>query len=460
MKTVRLYNTLSRKEELFVPQNEGLVKLYSCGPTVYHYAHLGNLRGYIVTDTVRRVLIHAGYTVKAVINITDVGHNVGDVDDAEDKMERGAKREGKSAYDIARMYTDAYFSDLDALLIPREAYSFPRATETIEEQIDLVSKLLTEGHAYTLDDGIYFDTSTFPSYRDLAKLDVDGLKAGARVEVATGKRSITDFALWKFSPKGSRREMEWESPWGTGFPGWHIECSAMSKKILGPHLDIHMGGIDHIPVHHTNEIAQSECANGEKYVNYWLHYNFLNDKEGKMAKSNGDFLRLQSIIDAHVDPLAYKYYVLLTHYRSEIHFSFEALQGAAVAYRKLKEFFQKIDSAASAHEGYMREFEQALFLDFNTPKAIGVLWTMVKDESLSLETRKETLFEMDAVLGLGLTKVSVQEELPEEVRGLLEERLIAKNERNYGKADELRAKIESLGYSIIDSQNGSQAVKK
>lgn len=274
--SITLYNTLTRKEELFTAIHDDFVGIYSCGPTVYHYAHIGNLRAYVFADVLRRTFLYAGYNVKHIINITDVGHMVGDGDDGEDKLEKGAKRDGKTAWQVAKFYEDAYMEDLKALNIPLEAYIFPRATEHIQEQINLISKLEVQGYIYKTSDGMYFDTSMFPHYPDLAKLDIEGLKSGARVEENKEKRNITDFALWKFSPDGQARHMEWDSPWGKGFPGWHIECSAMSMKYLGEHFDIHTGGIDHIPVHHTNEVAQSEAATGSKYVDYWMHVNFLN----------------------------------------------------------------------------------------------------------------------------------------------------------------------------------------
>jgi cysteinyl-tRNA synthetase len=292
-KNIYLYNTLTREKELFSPINPELVLIYSCGPTVYHYAHLGNLRAYIFADILNNTLKEAGYNIKHQINITDVGHLVSDNDEGEDKMEKGSKREGKSAYEIAEFYTNAFLDDLRDLNINKDKFIWTRATDYIKEQIEMIKILEEKECTYKTNDGIYFDTSKFEKYTELAKIDIEGLEKGKRIsDEKDEKKNKTDFALWKFSKE--KRQMEWDSPWGTGFPGWHIECSAMSRAVLGDHIDIHTGGIDHIPVHHTNEIAQSECAidDGKKFVNVWCHVNFLNADKGKMSKSTGDFLRL------------------------------------------------------------------------------------------------------------------------------------------------------------------------
>ena len=280
MEDLYLHNTLSRQKEKFIPIEPGKVKMYCCGPTVYNYQHIGNLRTFFFEDILKRVLLYNGYEVYHVMNITDVGHLVSDDDEGEDKMEKGAQREGKTVWEIADYYTGVFKKDIKLLnIIPPDVYS--KATDYIQEQIDMIKCLEEKGFAYVTSDGVYYDTSKFPTYPDLAKLDIKGLQEGKRIEFSEEKRNITDFALWKFSPKDSERQMEWDAPWGKGFPGWHIECSAMSKKFLGPHFDIHCGGIDHIPIHHTNEIAQSEACNGEKYVNYWLHGEFLIEDSGR-----------------------------------------------------------------------------------------------------------------------------------------------------------------------------------
>lgn len=453
---IRIYNTKSRQVEKFTPIAPPTVSIYSCGPTVYHYQHIGNMRAAVFADTLHRTLEDAGYQVKHVINITDVGHLTSDGDTGEDKLEKGAKREGKTAWEVAKFYTDAYFKDLTALNIDLHEYLFPRATDHIQEQIDLVKKLEEKGFTYRISDGIYFDTAKFPSYADFAKLNIEGLKAGARVEENTEKRNVTDFALWKFSPENEVRQMEWDSPWGKGFPGWHIECSAMSMKYLGEHFDIHTGGIDHIPVHHTNEIAQSECATGHPYVNYWMHNNFLNDAQGKMAKSNGDFLRLQTIIDRGVSPLAFRYYLLTVHYRKEIEFSFEALEAARTAYDKLVSFCKENATKAGVPlQKYMDEFKKALYEDLNTPQGIAVLWNMMKDVDASKEDKYQTLMQFDTVLGLNLSSIKKEEIiLSDSMKALLHAREEARAARNFAESDRLRDEIAKEGYTVKDTPEG------
>lgn len=452
---IKLYNTKSKLVEEFIPITQNSVGIYSCGPTVYHYAHIGNLRAYIIADTLRRMFIYNRYNVTHIINITDVGHMVGDGDDGQDKLEKGAIREGKNAWEIAKMYTDAFLKDLESLSIPTNAYTFPRATDHIREQIALISALEISGHTYTISDGVYFDTSTFKAYADFAHLDIEGLKSGARVEENTEKRNITDFALWKFSPHNETRHMEWESPWGKGFPGWHIECSAMSMKYLGNHFDIHTGGIDHIPVHHTNEIAQSESVTGETYVNYWMHVNFLNDKQGKMSKSNEDFLRLDTLSAKGYSPLLFRYYVLTAHYRSEIDFSFESLEASSNAYNKLIAWsIEHNKETGTILETYKEKFDEVLADDLNTPKAIALIWTMLKDDTVSSADIYTTLLSFDSVLGLGIQEAKKEIiEISEEVKKLLEMRTLARNAKNYIESDRLRNEIASLGFSIQDNGN-------
>lgn len=458
IKNIRLYNTKSRTIEDFKPIKEGRVGMYSCGPTVYHYAHIGNLRAYIIADIIRKTFLYAGYEIKNVINITDVGHLVGDNDDGQDKLEKGAAREGKNVWEIAKMYSDAYFKDLQNLNITVEDYIFPRATDNIREQIGLISALEIGGHTYTISDGVYFDTSTFPHYGDLAHLDIEGLQSGARVEENKEKRNITDFALWKFSPRDEQRQMEWGSPWGKGFPGWHIECSAMSMKYLGEHFDIHTGGIDHIPVHHTNEIAQSECVTGETYVNYWMHINFLNDRQGKMSKSNDDFLTLTRLDEKGYIPLIYRYYILTAHYRSEIEFSFESLDGATQAYHKLLTWCatHKTNKGIVSEE-YAKKFEDVMFNDFNTPQAIALVWTMLKDENVSNDDKYVTLLSFDSILSIGLADAEKEEVIiPEEVRALMDARASARLAKNFAESDRLRDEISKLGFTVKDTSTGQE----
>ncbi|MFA6608696.1 MAG: cysteine--tRNA ligase [Candidatus Paceibacterota bacterium] len=458
---IRLYNTKTKSVEDFEPIKVDHVGIYSCGPTVYHYAHIGNLRAYVFADVLRRMFVSAHYDVKHIINITDVGHMVGDGDNGEDKLEKGAKREGKSVWEVAEFYTEAFMKDIEAIGIPKKDYIFPRATDHIAEQINLIRTLIDKGHAYTISDGIYFDTSTFSSYADFAHLDIEGLKSGARVEENKEKKNITDFALWKFSPKNETRQMEWESPWGRGFPGWHVECSAMSMKYLGNHFDIHTGGIDHIPVHHTNEIAQSEGSTGETYANYWMHVNFLNDTTGKMSKSHDDFLTLESLIKKGYDPLAYRYFLLTAHYRKEIMFSFEALDASAVAYKKLWDWCaEHATTNGEVDKGYKKAFIEALYDDLGTPVCIAQIWALIKDEVMSDDNKYRTLMDMSAILGLGL-HLAVKEEfsISEELQELLDERNFARAEKNFIESDRLRDEIQKLGFIVKDTDKGQEVSK-
>jgi cysteinyl-tRNA synthetase len=456
---IQLYNTKSRSLEEFKPITEGTVSIYSCGPTVYHYAHLGNLRAYIFADTLQRLFTSEKYMVKHVINITDVGHMTSDGDTGEDKLEKGAAREGASVWEIAKRYENAFKDDLTGLNIPLTHYTFPRATDYIPEQIALIKTLEEKGYTYNISDGVYFDTSKFSRYADLAHLDIEGLQSGARVEENKEKRNITDFALWKFSPVDTKRQMEWDSPWGKGFPGWHIECSAMSEKILGKHFDIHTGGIDHIPVHHTNEIAQSECAHGETYVNYWMHVNFLNDTEGKMSKSSGDFLRLQTLIEKGYNPLAYRYFVLTAHYRKELAFSYEALAGAATAYTRITHFVlahrkEKGDILTS----YLDACKQALQDDLNTPEAVAVIWKMMKDTTFEKRHICATLLAIDELLGLGLSTLE-EVHIPHDVEHLLAERKDAREKKEWATSDRIRDEIKAKGFVVQDTEEGQIVVR-
>jgi cysteinyl-tRNA synthetase len=410
MKEIHFYNTLTKEKDLFKAIDEKGVRIYSCGPTVYHYAHLGNLRAYIFADILNNTLREAGYNVKHQINITDVGHLVSDDDQGEDKMEKGAAREGKSVWDIAEMYTEAFFNDLKDLNIDKEKFIWTKATDYIKEQIEMVKKLEEKGYTYKTSDGIYFDTSKFATYTELAHIDIEGLQKGKRIEDENNeKKNKTDFALWKFSPTNEKRQMEWDSPWGVGFPGWHIECSAMIKAVLGDHIDIHTGGIDHIPVHHTNEIAQSEstCDDGKRFVNFWMHVNFLNADKGKMSKSTGDFLRLETLKEKNINPLSYRYLLLMTHYRKEIRFSFESLEAAENAYNKLLKQAEKIkgetvEKLSDAGEKYLEKFTSAMYDDLNTSIALATLWSILGDKELSNEEKYTLLLKIDKYFGLGL----------------------------------------------------------
>ncbi len=448
-----LYNTKTKTKELFRPIHKNEVRMYHCGPTVYNYAHIGNLRAYVFADTLRRMFEWNEYRVKQVINITDVGHLVSDGDDGEDKMQKGARREGKTAWDVAKFYEAEYKKDLEALNIRTQNTHFPRATEFIQEQIALVKQLEDKGYTYKTSDGIYFDTSKFKHYADFAKLDVKGMQEGARVEVNNEKRNPTDFALWKFSPSSEKRDMEWESPWGVGFPGWHIECSAMSEKILETPFDIHTGGIDHIPVHHTNEIAQSECASGHKYVHYWMHVNFLNIKDGKMAKSGENFIRLQTLIDRNISPLAYRYWLLTSHYRSAIDFSFEAVEAAQTALNRLYDAYLSLGTiSGEINSVVIEKSKEFINDDLNTAQVIAQTWEYIKSED-SNENKKATLDELDKVLGLQLS-IQKKEVIPEEIIILAEARLIARLKKDWAESDRLRAEIEAKGFNIKDKESG------
>ncbi len=456
-----LYNTLTRKKEGFVPCGQE-VGFYSCGPTVYNYAHIGNLRAYVFSDILKRTLLYNGYKVKHVMNITDVGHLTSDEDSGEDKMEKGASREKKTVWEIADFYAEAFKKDLALLnILPPDVYC--KATDHIKEQIDLIKKIEEKGYSYTIEDGVYFDTSRLKDYGKLAQLDIEGLMAGRRVEMAAGKKNPTDFALWKFSPKDKKRAMEWDSPWGKGFPGWHIECSAMSMHYLGETFDIHTGGIDHIPVHHTNEIAQAETATGKDFVKYWLHNEFLVMGKEKMAKSGEGFITLQRIIDKGIDPMDYRYFLLNSHYRKPVTFTWEGLSGAGNGMTHLKEKVIEIkgspsDRGAEKIPSYIENFKEALNDDFNTPRGLAVMWSVIKDDTLGNSQKMELLLDFDKILALGIEKIKEEskniEPVDEEVEKLVEERQNARKNKNWALSDELRKKITEKGYVVSDTPQG------
>ncbi len=462
----RLYNTVTRSKDELAPIDPPNVGLYTCGPTVYNYAHVGNLRTYVFEDVLRRSLDRAGFEVRQVMNITDVGHLVSDADTGEDKMELGARREGRTAWEIAGFYADAFKTDCARLnILPPHIWC--KATEHIAEMIALVARLEKNGFTYRIADGIYFDTSKFPEYGAVARLDKEGLKAGARVEVVKGKRNPTDFALWKFSPPDTKRQMEWDSPWGAGFPGWHIECSAMSMKYLGEQFDIHCGAVDHINVHHTNEIAQSEAATGKHpWVRWWVHGEFLVMDKGKMAKSAGAFLTLQALIDRGFDPLAYRYFLLQAHYRSQLVFSWGALEAAANGYRNLRETIAGLRAeagpAAEAPAEYAGRFDEAVSDDMNMPKALAALWECLRDSDLGAGDKLAFANYAEGVLGLDLGKVEAAGpvEVSAEVEELVHKRAEARANKDFAAADEIRDRVAELGYEIEDKPGGQWKVKK
>jgi cysteinyl-tRNA synthetase len=450
--TLRLFDTYTRSQRDFAPLQPPAVGLYACGPTVYDYAHIGNLRTYIFEDILRRVLDFNGYTVTHVMNITDVGHLVSDADTGEDKMEQGARRTGMSAWAIAEFYTQAFKEDLQRLNI-LEPTIWCRATEHIPEQIEAIRRIEAKGFTYRTSDGMYFDTSKFPGYGHLARLDITGLQAGMRVDMEE-KRHPTDFALWKFSPSDHKRQMEWESPWGIGFPGWHIECSAMSAKYLGTFFDMHCGGEDHISVHHTNEIAQTEACHGTHLANYWLHGHFLQLDEAKMAKSAGDFLRLQTLLERGYDPLAYRLFCLSAHYRAKLNFTWDSLDGAATALQRLRLAADSWGPPDRADVGYMQKFTEQINDDLNLPRAVAVTWDMVRSD-LPAATKKATLLQFDRVLGLRFTKRQpVEEAVSEALMALVQQRQQARAEKRWQDADALREQIKVAGYDIEDTPQG------
>lgn len=460
---ITLFNTLTRKKEVFKPIVAGSVSLYTCGPTVYNFAHIGNLRTYLFEDILKRVLLFNGLSVRHVMNITDVGHLTNDSDSGEEKMELASKRENKSAWQIAEMYTKAFQSDLERLhILPPNIWC--KATDHIKDQIELVQKLEKKGFTYSIpNDGIYYDTSKFKDYGKMAKLDIEGLKAGARIELAEGKRNVTDFALWKFSPKGEKRQMEWDSPWGIGFPGWHIECSAMSMAHLGDHFDIHCGGIDHIPIHHTNEIAQTEAITGKKWVNVWMHGEFLLLDKGKMAKTGDHFITLQSLLDKGYDALDYRYFVLGAHYRSKLNFSWESLDAAKIAWGKLKERVKAFRTShttksSASFEKHKKEFADAINDDLNMPIALSVMWAVVKDETLGSHERLQLLEDFDRVLGFGLKDIATEQAAPLEshLKALVDERAVARKKKDFARADELRKRLLEQGILVEDSADGQR----
>jgi len=463
---VRLYNTLTRDKRPFEPIRPGKVGMYCCGLTVYNYAHIGNLRTYVFEDILKRVLVRAGYQVRHVMNVTDVGHLVSDADAGEDKMAVGARREGKTAWEIADFYWAAFRHDLQRLNIS-EPDVWCKATDNIPAQIDLVAKLAEKGYTYTIEgDGIYFDTSKLADYGKLARLDIEGLKAGARIEMVPGKRNYTDFALWKFSPKDRQREMEWQSPWGVGFPGWHIECSAMAIKFLGEHLDIHCGGVDHISVHHTNEIAQAESALGHKWCNWWLHGAWLvlpkeGGEDAKMSKSSGEFLTLNALVEKGYDPLAYRYFLLNAHYRQQLAFNWEALDAAASGLARLKrevlDLRRHYSGGDEPIEARLDEFRTAVEDDLNTPRALAATWETLKDARADKGRTYATLLAMDEVLGLGFEKMQEAELAvsAREIDRLIAERDEARKAKDFARADRIREELAGKGIVLEDTAAGT-----
>jgi cysteinyl-tRNA synthetase len=458
------YNTASRtKEQFTMPQDSPEVRLYACGPTVYHHAHIGNLRTYLFEDLLRRTLEYFGFKVRHVVNITDVGHLTSDQDEGEDKMEKGAERTGKSVWDVAEFYTKKFQEDLEQLnILPPTIWC--KATDHIKEQIALIKTLEEKGYTYRTNDGIYFDSLKFPNYAKFARIDTDGLKGGVRID-AGEKKFTTDFALWKFSPKDSKRAMEWDSPWGVGFPGWHIECSAMAMKHLGETLDIHCGGTDHIRIHHTNEIAQSECATGKPFSRFWMHGEFLRESGlDKMSKSSGEFLTLDLLIEKGYDPIAYRLFSLTSHYRNYLNFSWDAMESAQESLNSLRKKAEpliglegKISSADSRE--WLAKFKRVIADDLNSSAALGVLNSALVDSALEISERAALARDFDKVLGLDILKKVEKAQHSEEETAraevLVEKRNQARRDKNFAESDRLRDELLALGVIIKDNKDGA-----
>ena len=460
---IYLYNTLTRKKEVFKPIKKGQVGMYTCGPTVYWYPHIGNLRTYIFSDILKRTLLYNNYKVKQTINVTDVGHLTGDVDDGADKKELAAQKEGRTAHEIANFYFREFVNDFEKLNILKPSI-WCWATKHIKEQIEFIKKLEKKGFTYKTRDGIYFDSSKFKNYGKLAMLKVEGLKAGKRIAVG-GKKHKTDFALWKFSSESGKRQQEWKSPWGIGFPGWHIECSAMSMKYLGKHFDIHTGGEDHIPVHHTNEIAQSEAATGKKFVNYWMHgYYLLNASGGKVSKSTGGLYTISELTELGYEPLYYRYLCLQTHYRKQLRFSLSALDAAKNAYEKIKR--KIVELKKEKHKGidstkeHSMQFLGAINDDLNMPRALDIFWKVLDDKDLDVKVKQKLLERFDGVLGIGIKNMKEERiKIPKEILELVKEREKLREAKLWVEADMFRDRIREKGFVVEDRAEGSKLRK-
>jgi len=462
---MHIYNTLSKRVEKFIPNEENIVKMYTCGPTVYSYAHIGNLRTYIFEDILEKTLMLHGYNVKRVMNITDVGHIVSDADDGEDKMMLATKREGKTASEIAAFYTEAFMKDLKKLNI-KKPETIENATNNIDGYIEMIETLLEKGIAYKSNGNVYFDITKAKNYYELSGRTDGNNLVGARedVDLDVHKKNPADFALWMTNSKFSNQEQKWDSPYGVGYPGWHIECSCIAMKHLGKKIDIHCGGVDNIFPHHTNEIAQSEAYTGEKWCNYWVHGEFLNDKSGKMSKSNGEFLTLSLLESKGYNPLAYRLLCLQSHYRSQLVFSYEALDIAQNTYNKLKNRIGIIKNSAEnsqnieLDEKYIDEFKKSLGDDLNTSNALTVLYNCIKDDALTNDEKLKLIEEFDKVLSLSLLE-EVNSDLTEEekirIEKLIEERNIEKSNKNYARADEIREELKNMGIIIKDTREGT-----
>ena len=463
---IKIYNTLTHKEEEFIPIDENEIKIYSCGPTVYSYAHIGNFRTYVFVDNLRRMFKYNGFNLKHVMNITDVGHLTSDADTGEDKMEKAAKKEGKNPYEIANFYTKVFMEDMKKLNIDMPNI-ISKATDNIPEMIEMVRDILNKGYAYETSKGIYFDVSKLDKYPVLSNNKVEGQEAGARIEIDNEKKNPYDFAIWIKAPEN--HIMKWDSPWGKSYPGWHLECSAMGRKFLGTHFDIHTGGIDHIPIHHENEIAQSKGASGEIPANYWMHCEFLLVDGGKMSKSLGNIYTLKELENLGIEPLAYKLFCFTSHYRNKLNFTFESVKASQKALERLREGYARhLNGKESIDEniliGFEERFHKAINDDLNMPLAMGIVWEVVKLDKKS-EKIARLLEKFDEVMGLDLKnyknyiKGETQIEIPEEIQKILEERKKAREEKDWSKSDMLRDKLKEEGYIVKDMPKGMEIEK-
>ncbi len=470
-----LYNTMSRKKERFVPVKDDYVRMYNCGPTVYDYIHIGNLRAFVFADIIRRALLLNNFKVMQVMNITDIGHLVSDGDEGDDKMTLALKREGKeitleAMSELATRYTESFLENLDQLNIKRPSV-LPKASEHIQPDIALIETLMQKEYAYRTSDGVYFDTARFPEYGKLGGIDLEGQKSGARVDVNKEKRNQQDFALWKRND-----DLGWESPWGRGFPGWHIECSAMAMEYLGKEMDIHTGGIDLMGTHHNNEIAQSEVATGKPFARVWMHNEFINIEGTKISKSLKNTISLKQLIEHGYNPIAYRYWLLTGHYRTKMNFSFRALDGAARALTRMHRFFVEelaFLKGGSVNVRYAEKLLLAINDDLDTPKAIAILWELIKDKEISYVEKRATMLHFDKMLGFGLidiiksgasavnleVKTVSLDDLSGEIRELVEKRENAREEKDWNKADEVRNELKKRGYVVKDSSDGPKITK-
>ena len=440
--------------------------MYCCGPTVYDYTHIGHIRKYVMDDILKRTLMYTGYDVKHVMNITDVGHLSDDADAGEDKLEKGAQKTGKTVWDVAKLYTDFFNMTMQKVnVLPPETES--KATEHIAEMVSLIQELEQKGHTYQTDEAVYFDVTTFPEYGKLSRQKLEEKKQAVRqdVNIDPGKKHPADFALWfKRVGRFANHTMHWDSPWGDGFPGWHIECSAMSMKYLGEQIDIHTGGIDHIPVHHENEIAQSESATGEQFVKTWVHHNFLMVEGEKMSKSLGNFITIEDIEKRGIDPISLRLLFMQTHYRQEMNFTWEAAEAANEAFKRLKNLVLTMQNETSEEvddqrkELWIARFKEALENDLQTPQAVAIMWEMLKSD-MSSHDKLIVLFEMDIVFGMGLSEVRSQE-IPAEIMELAEQRKQAREQKNWELSDRIRQEIDAKGYVLEDTKDGQRISKK